>query len=69
MEEDKLKPKIIESADGSHTLRVESLNENYHSHKGALTESLHVFLKMGLALFSEKESIQLLEVGFGTGLN
>jgi tRNA U34 5-methylaminomethyl-2-thiouridine-forming methyltransferase MnmC len=69
MEEDKLKPEIIESADGSHTLRVESLNENYHSHKGALTESLHVFLKMGLALFSEKESIQLLEVGFGTGLN
>lgn len=69
METDPLKPEIIESADGSHTLRVESLNENYHSHKGALTESLHVFLKMGLALFSEKESIQLLEVGFGTGLN
>lgn len=69
METDPLKPEIIESADGSHTLRVESLNENYHSYKGALTESLHVFLKMGLALFSEKESIQLLEVGFGTGLN
>jgi tRNA U34 5-methylaminomethyl-2-thiouridine-forming methyltransferase MnmC len=69
MEEDKLKPEIIESADGSHTLRVDSLNETYHSHKGALTESLHVFLKMGLALFSERDSIHLLEVGFGTGLN
>lgn len=69
MEEDKLKPELIQSADGSHTLRVESLNENYHSHKGALTESQYVFLSMGLDLFSEKESIRLLEVGFGTGLN
>lgn len=69
MEEDKLKPELIESADGSHTLRVASLNENYHSHKGALTESQYVFLSMGLDLFSEKESIRLLEVGFGTGLN
>ena len=68
MEKDKLKPAIIESADGSHTLRVDSLNETYHSHKGAITESFHVFLKMGLALFSDKNCIQLLEVGFGTGL-
>lgn len=69
MERDPLKPTIIESGDGSHTLRVDSLNEHYHSHKGAIQESEYVFLKMGFESLKDKAHITLLEVGFGTGLN
>ncbi|MEZ4722459.1 MAG: tRNA (5-methylaminomethyl-2-thiouridine)(34)-methyltransferase MnmD [Flavobacteriales bacterium] len=68
MAEDKLAPRIIESGDGSHTLRVDALNENYHSHKGAIRESMHVFIRMGLEAI-QKSNIRILEVGFGTGLN
>jgi tRNA U34 5-methylaminomethyl-2-thiouridine-forming methyltransferase MnmC len=56
------------TGDGSHTLYVPALDEHYHSHFGALTESKHIFIEKGLAsLTSQKVSI--LEVGFGTGLN
>lgn len=41
--------RIIEyTADGSATLFVPELNEHYHSVKGALTESSHIFIDMGL---------------------
>lgn len=43
-------------------------NEQYHSKHGAIQEAYHVFIKSGLDLFSEGE-INLLEIGFGTGLN
>jgi hypothetical protein len=36
------------TADGSNTLYVPELNEHYHSVKGALTESAHIFIQMGL---------------------
>ena len=36
------------TADGSNTLFVPELNEHYHSVKGALTESEHIFIRMGL---------------------
>jgi len=58
------------TADGSHTLFVPGLNEHYHSTHGALQESELVFIENGLhhipACIKE---INLLEVGFGTGLN
>lgn len=54
--------------DGSQTLYVPSLDEHYHSTKGALTESLHIFIRMGL-LASSASPVRVLEVGFGTGLN
>lgn len=56
------------TADGSHTLYVEDLDEHYHSWHGAIRESQHVFVDKGLKEISAKE-IQLLEIGFGTGLN
>lgn len=59
---------IILSEDGSHTLYVPSLNENYHSTHGAIAESMHVFISNGLKSISKKE-IKILEIGFGTGLN
>lgn len=56
------------TTDGSNTLFVPELNEHYHSVKGALTESQHIFIQMGLN-HSQAESPRVLEIGFGTGLN
>jgi len=63
-----MEPNLITTADGSHSLRVEALNETYHSVHGALQESTHVFIKEGFSKI-EKPGISILEVGFGTGLN
>jgi tRNA U34 5-methylaminomethyl-2-thiouridine-forming methyltransferase MnmC len=61
---------IVTTADGSHSLYVPSLNEQFHSRHGAIQESMHVFIRMGLeALPPNHEKIQILEVGLGTGLN
>lgn len=58
------------TADGSHTLFVPELNEHYHSTFGAIQESRHVFVKSGFQFLKPKlNEINLLEVGFGTGLN
>ncbi|MBU8882088.1 tRNA (5-methylaminomethyl-2-thiouridine)(34)-methyltransferase MnmD [Kaistella sp. DKR-2] len=59
---------IKTTADGSKTLYINDLNENYHSHHGALQEAVHVFIKNGLNLVDFYE-INILELGFGTGLN
>lgn len=59
---------LIITRDGSHTLYVPSLDEHYHSHFGALTESKHIFINAGLSSLSG-DTISILEVGFGTGLN
>jgi tRNA U34 5-methylaminomethyl-2-thiouridine-forming methyltransferase MnmC len=63
-----LDPEIKVTADGSHTLYVPSLDEHYHSHFGAVTESKHIFIGAGLSSITS-ENISILEVGFGTGLN
>ena len=60
---------LVFSKDGSHTLLNTSLNETYHSRNGALQESIHVYIKNGLLIFKELETVTVLEVGFGTGLN
>lgn len=60
---------VIEpTADGSHTLFVPSLDEHYHSVNGAKQESEHIFIKAALE-HSTKTEVNILEVGFGTGLN
>jgi len=63
---------IIITADGSSSLFNSELNETYHSTHGAIQESTHVFIKAGLDYLLQKhnpEQIEILEVGFGTGLN
>lgn len=64
---------IIETGDGSHTLLNIALDETYHSRHGALRESKHVFINNGLRhwmdLHSSTSSLNILEVGLGTGLN
>ena len=69
MESGQLNPELIISEDGSHTLRVNELKEHYHSHKGALSESMHVFIDHGFKAVSVAGELRILEVGFGTGLN
>jgi tRNA U34 5-methylaminomethyl-2-thiouridine-forming methyltransferase MnmC len=60
---------LVITGDGSNTLYVPELNEHYHSTFGAVTESLHVFIKAGLEFLLEKKKVTVFEVGFGTGLN
>lgn len=60
--------KLEKTADGSYTLFVPEMDEHYHSVKGALTESEHIFINMGLKHTTIAEP-HILEIGFGTGLN
>lgn len=64
----KLKREIRATGDGSPTIYLPELNENYHSTHGAVQESMHVFIEAGLHQV-ESEQINVFEVGFGTGLN
>jgi tRNA U34 5-methylaminomethyl-2-thiouridine-forming methyltransferase MnmC len=59
---------IEETADGTATIFLPTLNEHYHSTKGARTESQHVFVDMGMK-HSPALAPRILEIGFGTGLN
>ena len=68
--------KLIPTEDGSNTVLSSGFGETYHSVKGALSESLHVFIETGLKYIlsrceaiPEGEFINILEIGFGTGLN
>ena len=54
--------------DGSHTLFVPEIDECYHSTHGAIQESGHIFIGAGLNQCAKSE-INVLEIGFGTGLN
>lgn len=63
-----MKPQLINTDDGSHTLRLEEMDETYHSTHGALTEAQYVYIKNGFERV-KKEHINILEIGFGTGLN
>jgi tRNA U34 5-methylaminomethyl-2-thiouridine-forming methyltransferase MnmC len=67
-----MKRQFIVTDDGSHTLFVPELNETYHSTRGAMQESLHVFLQAGFRYampYPATPPLRILEVGFGTGLN
>lgn len=61
---------LVTTGDGSSSIFLPQFNEHYHSHHGAVQESKHVFLKMGWEeAIKGKTSIEILEIGFGTGLN
>ncbi len=63
-----MKVEIKYTADGSSTLYLPDLNEQYHSLNGAVTESEHVYLNMGFNYYQKPNPV-VFEVGFGTGLN
>jgi tRNA U34 5-methylaminomethyl-2-thiouridine-forming methyltransferase MnmC len=75
----------VPTADGSHTLLSDRFGQSYHSVHGALAESRRVFLELGfefvadhpnprkgsetLAGLASPDRLNVLEMGFGTGLN
>ncbi len=60
---------VVSTHDGSETLYSIKFASTYHSIFGAVSESRHVFLQQGLLTQLGKPGIQVLELGFGTGLN
>ena len=68
-----MQKELILTEDGSHTLRVNEIDECYHSTHGAVQESMHIFIDSGLrgylSVNGDKSEINVLEIGFGTGLN
>ena len=63
-----LENEIIITNDGSHSVFNPIINESYHSKNGAIIEAMHIFIKNGF-LSLKKENINILEIGFGSGLN
>jgi len=63
-----LKREIIVTSDGSTSIHLPDWEESYHSKHGAIQEAKHVFIKNGLSFF-KGQSVSILEIGFGTGLN
>ncbi len=65
--------KVVPTADGSNSLFSDAYNQTFHSDKGAVAESKHVFLNASglsdLVKEQNKSQLNVLEVGFGTGLN
>lgn len=62
----------VETGDGSFTLRSGRFGATYHSVQGAEEESRHVFITNGLLPYVKQyaaDTIRVLEIGFGTGLN
>lgn len=70
-----MKRKIITTSDGSTTIQLPEINEQYHSVHGAIQEAMHVFISCGLKYYDKhfinkaNPSLAILEIGFGTGLN
>ena len=57
--------------DGSHSLLNSQYNQHYHSVSGALKESRHIYMNLGLipVLEAAENPVRVFEMGFGTGLN
>ncbi|MEO8174282.1 MAG: tRNA (5-methylaminomethyl-2-thiouridine)(34)-methyltransferase MnmD [Sediminibacterium sp.] len=58
--------------DGSHTIALTGTDITYHSHHGAIAESMHVYIEAGLLPLMSRSTakpLHILEIGFGTGLN
>ena len=75
-----MKREIIITADGSSTIHIPEWDEQYHSKHGSIQEAYHVFINHGLQHYYDrnghlassqkvKANINILEIGFGTGLN
>jgi tRNA U34 5-methylaminomethyl-2-thiouridine-forming methyltransferase MnmC len=63
-----MKTELIQTADGSPTLYIPDMDEQYHSVNGAVTESNYVYVGKGYSFHASTNPV-VFEVGFGTGLN
>ena len=63
--------RFIITEDGSHSLFSAQFKQQYHSLQGALMESEHIYINLGLKPVLENASgpVYVFEMGFGTGLN
>lgn len=68
-----IKRSIIQTSDGSKTIQIKDWDEQYHSIHGALQEAKHVYLEAGFKTYLNRnpnlKNLNVLEIGFGTGLN
>ncbi len=65
-----MKRTIVKTADGSSSVFLEGMDVHYHSIHGAVQESQHVFIDMGLKpTMARTNDVRIFEMGFGTGLN
>lgn len=66
---------LVYTADGSHSLWSSKFQEEYHSSKGAIVETEHTYIKMGLQHVLESgnvartERLRVFELSLGTGLS
>jgi len=62
---------LILTEEGSHTILSQQFEATYHSTHGAIQETRTVFVEAGFQHFlnTGMETINILEIGFGTGLN
>ena len=63
--------RLILTEDGSHSLFSKQHNQQYHSLQGALNESMHIYIHLGLlpVLQNATKPVYVFEMGLGTGLN
>ncbi len=70
-----MKRELRLTKDGSHSIYIPEMDEQYHSMHGSIVEAEKVYVEYGLAAESgiwnleSGKTILLLEMGFGTGLN
>ncbi len=61
---------LITTEDGSHSLISPLFKQQYHSLQGALAESMHIYINLGIkSAINGANAISVFEMGFGTGLN
>ena len=62
---------VLLTQDGFHTILNKSNGVTYHSKFGSVQESKHVYVNAGFEYIAAKFKypINILEIGFGTGLN
>ena len=56
-----MKREVILTADGSKTIYIPEMDENYHSTNGALQEALHVFIQNGIRTINFNDEIKVFE--------
>ena len=71
MSEKKSNPIIKKTGDGSTSLYSPKYDQMYHNPHGAVSESRHVFFETNdlFKALKKKKTVNIFEVGFGTGLN
>lgn len=61
--------RLISTEDGSSSLKLDDFDEQFHSIHGAYSESMHVYINAGFKALSAYDTVSVLEMGLGTGLN